>query len=127
MPSLIGSEAVSRGRTYSAGEKANAVALMHAVGPLVASQRLGIPRTTLQYWMHQPSSSVIVAQAEASIAERLRSVADLALAEVEAGLRNPRAKLGDKVAALRVISDQLALSEGRATENIAINATSQRP
>lgn len=106
---------------YTPTQRAEAVALAAAVGPAKAAEQLGIPRRTVSYWMHQPAQSAVIAAAEQDIADSLRSAHKLALAEVTAGLRNPKARLGDKAQALRILGDQLALSEGRATENIAIN------
>lgn len=116
----------SMARSYSEFEKAEARALAAAIGPVKASEKLGIPRRTVSYWMHQPAASAIIAAAEQDIADQLRASHALALAEVTAGLRDPKARLGDKAAALRILGEQLALAEGRATSNTNINV-SQRP
>lgn len=102
-------------RTYSAEEKAEAIALAASVGPKVAAATLGLPRTSVQYWMHKPAASPIIAAAEATIAERLKDAHARALVSVMEGLADPKARLGDRAAALRVLGEQLALAEGRAT------------
>jgi hypothetical protein len=102
-------------RHYTEAERMEAVALAATVGPLRASQQLGYPMTTVAYWMHRPAASPIIAAAEASIAERLKDAHARALASVMEGLADPHSKLGDRAAALRVLGEQLALAEGRAT------------
>lgn len=110
-------------RTYTETERAEAVAMAAAVGPVKAAAQLGIPRRTVASWMHKPAHSAVIAAAEEDIAASLRALHAEALTEVRAGLHNPKARLGDKVAALRVLGEQLALAEGRATSNVAINST----
>jgi hypothetical protein len=105
-------------RTYTEAERMAGVALAATVGPLRASQQLGYPMTTVAYWMHRPAASPIIAAAEASIAARLKDAHARALASVMEGLADPKARLGDRAAALRVLGEQLALAEGRATSNI---------
>jgi hypothetical protein len=113
-------------RTYSAEQKAEAVALAATIGPLRAGDALGIPRRTVASWMHNPAASAIIRAAEASIAERLKAAHADALAAVMEGLHDPRSRLGDRAAALRVFGEQLALAEGRATsrtESANVNVT----
>jgi hypothetical protein len=108
----------SRTRTwtrYSAERKAEAIALAASVGPTKAGEVLGIPGRSISEWMRQPTGSAVMAAAERAIADRLREAHAVALAEVLQGLRDPRARLGDKARALEVLGQQLALAEGRAT------------
>lgn len=65
--------------------------------------------------MHQPAASPIIAAAEAGIAERLTAAHAVALEAVRKALDDPKARLGDKAQALRVLGEQAALAEGRAT------------
>jgi hypothetical protein len=102
-------------RTYLAPEKAEAVALAATIGPLKAGDALGIPRRTVASWMHKPEHSEVIRAAEATIAQRLSEAHRVALDAVLAGLADPHSKLGDRAAALRVLGEQLALAEGRAT------------
>jgi hypothetical protein len=111
-------------RTYSAAERTAGVALAASIGPKKAALQLDIPVTTLVYWMHRPAASPIIAAAEASIAERLEAAHKIALDAVLAGLAEPRAKLGDRAQALRVLGEQANLAMGRATmrsENVNLN------
>ena len=112
---------------HAAAVRAEAVALAAAVGPKKAAAQMGVPRRTVSYWLHQPANTAALALAEQHIADELRRAHALALAEVMAGLRNPKARLGDKATALRVLGDQLALAEGRATANIATSNTQPDP
>lgn len=111
-------------RTYSATERADAVALASTVGPVKAAAELGIPKRNVARWMHRPEHSPIIRAAEATIAERLAVAHEKALAAVMAGLDDPKARLGDKATALRVLGEQRLLAEGRATartESMSMN------
>jgi transposase-like protein len=110
-------------RTYSEAERAEAVALAAAIGPVKAARQLIIPRRTVSSWMHKPAASPIIAAAEANIADMLRTAHSTALASVMVGLRDPKARLSDRARALEVLGEQLALAEGRATShNLNVNA-----
>lgn len=109
-------------RTYTAEERAEAVALAASIGPKRAAEQLGYPPRTVAAWMHRPSSVVILADANRAIAERLREAHSEALEVVRAGLRDRKARLADKATALRVLGEQLALAEGRATQNIEVHS-----
>jgi hypothetical protein len=111
-------------RTYTHAERSDAVALAAAIGPKMAAKQLGYPVTTVVYWCHQPAASPIIAAAEASIAERLEAAASIALEAVTDGLRDPKARLGDRARALEVLATQANLATGRATmrsENTTLN------
>ncbi len=112
-------------RHYSAEERASGVALAASVGPKKAAEQLGFPVRTVTYWMHQPHASPILRAVETTIAERLAAAHEKALAAVLEGLDDPRARLSDRAAALRVLGEQRLLAEGRATvrsENVNLNA-----
>ena len=109
------SRADVRPRQYTPAERADAVALAAAVGPKRAADQLGIPPRTVAYWTHQPAASPIIAAAAASIAERLEAAASIALEAVTDGLRDPKARLGDRARALEVLATQANLASGRAT------------
>lgn len=105
-------------RTYTEAEKAEAVGLATAIGPLKAARQLGIPPRTVANWMHRPASSAVIAAVETTIAERLAEAHERALAAVLSMIDDPKAKLGEKARALEVLGQQRALAEGRATANI---------
>lgn len=109
-------------RTYSAEEKADAIALSASIGPVRAADQLGIPRRTVASWGHTPAAGPIIAAAEAGIAERLASAHDRALAVAMAKLDDPKTRLGDVAALIRTTGEQRALAEGRATAaNLNLN------
>ena len=115
-----------RPRHCTPAERADAVALAATIGTRKTAEQLGIPPRTVAYWPHQPAASSIIAAAEASIAERLEATAALALEAVTEGLRDPRARLGDRGRALEVLATQANLATGRATvrsENVNVNLT----
>jgi transposase-like protein len=111
-------------RAYSQEEMAEAVALGASLGPRRAALQLGMPPRTLARWMHRPASVPIIQEAEASIASRLEAAASIALEAVTDGLRDPKARLGDRARALEVLATQANLATGRATmrsENLTLN------
>jgi hypothetical protein len=115
-------------RTYTAEFRAEAVALAAVIGPLKAGQQLGIPPRNVARWCHEPAASPIIAAIELSFAEKLEAAHARALAAVEEGLNDPKARLGDRAQALRVLGEQSQLAHGRATANVAYsNANGSRP
>ena len=111
-------------RIYSMEQRAEAVALAASVGSTKASEVLGIPQRTISDWTRMPAASEVIAQAERTIADRLREAHSVALDAVLEGVQDPAARLADKARALEVLGQQLALAEGRATShNLNVNAT----
>lgn len=113
-------------RRYDAMQRAEAVALAATVGPVKAGAILGVPRRTVADWTQAPAAAPVIAEAERSIADRLREAHSIALAEVLKGVQDPDARLLDKARALEVLGQQLALAEGRATartENLSVTAS----
>lgn len=108
-------------RTYTDLERAEAQGLAAAIGPVKAAEKLGIPRRTVASWMHMPAASPIIAAAEQDIANALRHAHAKALSAVMDGLNDPKARLSDRARALEVLGEQLALAEGRATENVNLH------
>jgi len=110
--------------SYTAEQRAEAVALAASIGPLKAAKQLGLPKSTVALWMHRPAAAPIIAEANRAIAERLEEAHSEALSAVLAGLRDPRSRLGDRAAALRTLGEQLALAKGRATSNVELHSNS---
>jgi hypothetical protein len=117
---------------YSPEQRAEAVALARAVGPVKAAKQLGYPMRTVAHWAAgdvamvnaSPLAGAAIAKVEATIAQRLAEAHEMALRAVMDGLSDPKARLGDKAAALRVLGEQRALAEGRATsrsESLNVN------
>jgi transposase-like protein len=103
-------------RTYTAEEKAEAVGLALAVGPLKAAETLGIPARTVAAWSSgergiQPRS----AASQPEIIEKLRTTFDLAIEAVIEGLNDPKSRLSDRAHAMDVLGRHLALLTGGAT------------
>jgi transposase-like protein len=104
---------------HSPEVRLQAIALATTIGPLRAAKQLGLPPRTVSYWMHQPAASPIIAAAERTMAERTVAAHEKALEAVEGSLTDPNARLGEKAQALRVLGEQAALAQGRATSNVA--------
>ena len=115
---------MDRQHRYTEEQRTEAVALSTSVGVRRAALTLGYPVSTVRLWTLRPSSGPIIAAAERSIAERLVEAHKVALASVLDGLGDPKARLGDRAQALRVLGEQAALAEGRATsrsENFTVS------
>lgn len=108
-------------RSYTPVEQAQAVALATTLGQVKAAEQLAIPRTTLARWMHTPAQSEVIAAAEHDIAATLRVVHAEALAKLRARINDPKARLGELAQAVRVLGEQSALADGRATSNLAVS------
>jgi len=113
-------------RQYTPEERAAGVALAAAIGPLRAAKQLGFHPRTVSWWTHRPAAVPIIAKVETTIAERLAVAHEKALQSVLDGLDDPKARLSDRAAALRVLGEQRLLAEGRATsrsENLSVTAS----
>lgn len=114
-------------RGYTEQERADAVGRALAVGAKKAAAELGIPRRTLSSWLHRPSPGVqaAIVSSEKDVAARLWEAVDAGTTAVLEGLRDPKARLGDKANALRIVVEAHALLTGGATartENLNLNA-----
>lgn len=113
-------------RTYSDGERAEAVALSLTIGADAAAKRLGIPRRNISRWRRTPTpvvAGVIEASAQ-DIARKLWEAVDAGTDAVLAGLRDPKGRLGDKANALRIVVEAHALLTGGPTarsESLNVN------
>jgi hypothetical protein len=107
--------------TWSEEEKATAIGLGYAKGPLEAAKATGIPRRTISSWLQKsstttsPAIKAAIVATEAAVAAKLWEMLTLGLDEVRAGLLDPKARLGDKSRAVEVIAAQWQLLTGRAT------------
>ena len=113
---------MNRGQ-YTEGQRTEAIALAAAIGPLKAGKKLGIATSTITYWMHRPAARPVIAAVERDIASALRAAHAETLASVLAGVRDPKSRLGERAAALRVLGEQLALAEGSSSLNVELHAT----
>ena len=93
-------------RSYTAAERAEAVALALAIGPLKAAEQLGIPPRTVAAWRsgerQAPEVRAVILSSRHALAERMNEILSVASEQVLAGLRDPRQRLGDRVRALEV-------------------------
>lgn len=108
-------------RQYEPAEKAAAVGLAMAVGAKVAAARTGIPRRTISSWMRSPSSEIQTAiiSSREDVAARLWEAVSTGTEAVLEGLRDPKARLGDKATALRIVVEAHALVVGDPTSRVA--------
>jgi transposase-like protein len=93
-------------RTYTATERAEAVALALACGSVKAGKQLGISHRTVSSWVSGevkvPELRAVVLQTRQALAERMQEILSVAAEQVLAGLRDPKQRLGDRVRALEV-------------------------
>lgn len=117
-------------RRATAEERAEAVGLALVVGPVEAARRLGLPARTVSDWRRRAverGDPALVATRDA-LADRLWRAVELATNQVEAGLRDPKARLGERAQALRVLVDAHALVAGEATQRVeAVNVNVGAP
>jgi transposase-like protein len=104
-------------RSYSDAERAEAVGLMLAIGAKKAAAQTGVPLTTLYSWRRQPTATVqaAIGRTRDDVAARLWEAVTAGTDAVLAGLRDPKARLGDKASALRIVVEAHALISGAAT------------
>ncbi len=101
-------------RRYTKAQKAEAVAAATISSTEAAAESLGIPRTTIAYWLDQPEFVALRQKTRDQVAEAMWSAIQLGLDEVAKGLRG-EAPLRDKATALGILYDKHALLTGGAT------------
>lgn len=104
-------------------ERATAIGIGFTRGGSVASEVTTIPRRTISRWLHQDGNDPVVASAiletERAVVDKLWRAVTEGVDLVTAGLRDPKARLGDKARALEVLATQHALLSGRVTSRNA--------
>lgn len=101
-------------RRYSKPDKAKAVGLAMLKGVNAASEELGIPNTTLSYWMRHPEYEDLRTKSRDEVADQMWATIQIGVVEVARGIVGD-APLRDKVVALGVLYDKHALLTGAAT------------
>lgn len=101
-------------RRYSKPDKSRAVGLAMLKGVNAASEELGIPNTTLSYWMRHPEFQELRSKSRDDVAEQMWATIQIGVVEVARGIVGD-APLRDKVVALGVLYDKHALLTGAAT------------
>lgn len=111
-----------RWRAYTDQERATATGLALAIGAKNAAGQLGIPRRTISSWLRRPTPGVeaAIVASESAVVDKLWRAVTEGIDLVTAGLRDPRARLGDKARALDVLANQHALLSGRVTSRTAV-------
>jgi hypothetical protein len=104
-------------RQYSAEERVEAVGLAMSVGPVRAARQLGLPVRTVTNWTHSRQAAALRIGTQDLLKERLREAVAVGVEVVLTGFRDPKARLGDKAAALRVVAEQYALLTGAPTSH----------
>lgn len=102
-------------RRYTRTEKAQAVAEATMTSAKATAERLGIPRTTLTYWLDDPQFVALRHETRDAVAERMWATIQLGVDQVAKGLVDPETPLRDKAVAVGVIYDKHALLTGGAT------------
>jgi hypothetical protein len=101
-------------RRYTKGQKAEAVAAATLSSVEAAAERMGIPRTTIIYWLDQPEFVELRQKTRDQVADRMWAAIQVGVEEVAKGLTSD-APLRDKSVALGVLYDKHALLTGGAT------------
>lgn len=119
-------------REHTTEERARAIGLGLAQGALGASKATGIPRRTISRWLAEPAGTldVLSVKTRTQVAEEFWSGVVEGIAAVRAGLKDPKARLGDKANSLRILVESHALITGGPTArteayNVNVDATPQ--
>ena len=118
---------MSSWRSYTEQERADAVGLALAVGAKQAAAKLAIPRRTVSSWMQRPTPGIAAAigRSRDDVAARLWEAVTTGTDAVLAGLRDPKARLGDKASALRIVVEAHALISGGPTARTESTVTTE--
>lgn len=101
-------------RRYTKAQKVEAVAAASLTSTEAAAEQMGIPRTTIAYWLDQPEFVELRQKTRDEVGERLWSAIQVGIDEVAKGLRSD-APLRDKATAVGILYDKHALLTGGAT------------
>lgn len=101
-------------RRYTKAEKAEAVARATLTNATAAAEELGIPETTLRYWLDAPEFVELRSKTRDEVADRMWATIQIGVDEVAKGLRSD-APLRDKATAVGILYDKHALLTGGAT------------
>ena len=102
-------------RRYTKTEKAAAVGRALNSSTEAAAKALGIPRTTLIYWLDDPEFDALRHETRDAVAESMWAAIQVGIKEVANGLTDPNTALRDKSVALGILYDKHALLTGGAT------------
>ena len=111
---MPGTTAHPRAR-YTKAEKAAAVTRSLGEGTQRTAEAMGIPESTVRYWVNHPEFAALRETTRDQLAEQLWATLQVGVSEVAKGLRDPDVPLRDKVVAVGVIYDKHALLTGAAT------------
>ena len=116
-------------RSYTDHERADAVGLALAIGAKKAAAQVSIPRRTISSWLLRPPSGVQAAilTSRQDVAARLWEAVSAGTEAVLEGLRDPKARLGDKASALRIVVEAHALVAGQPTSRTAVVDETPQP
>lgn len=106
---------MTRRSGWTEQDRARAIGLGLTRGAVVASELTGIPRRSISRWLASPDAVVLRQETREQIAERLWGAVAEGVQAVTEGLRDPRSRLGDRAAALRIVIEGHALISGGAT------------
>jgi hypothetical protein len=112
-------------RRYTTKQRAEAAGIALLEGQVVASEKTGIPRTTIETWIERPEFVNLRQKSRDEVADQMWAGVQVGLAEVVKGLQGD-APLRDKSVALGILYDKHALLTGGATarsENRDISGT----
>ena len=102
-------------RRYTKTEKAAAVGKALNSSTEAAAEALGIPRSTIRYWIDDPEFAALRHESRDAVAESMWAAIQVGIKEVANGLTDPDTALRDKSVALGILYDKHALLTGGAT------------
>lgn len=102
-------------RRYVKREKAIAVTAAMASSVTAAAEQLGIPRTTLEYWVESPEFVELRRKTRAELAEGSMVLANLAQAELQRKVKAGEVEPKDLAVIYGIAIDKAQLLSGAAT------------
>ena len=102
-------------RRYTKSEKASAVGQALATSLEAASDNLGIPKSTLDYWVKHPQFAELRTKTRDEVAETFWAAIQVGVDQVTIGLTDADTPLRDKATALGILWDKHTLMTGGST------------
>jgi hypothetical protein len=84
-------------------------------GVPATAEAMGIPETTIRYWLDDPAFVALREKTREEVADRMWAAIQVGVDEIAKGLRDPDAPLRDKATATGILYDKHALLTGGAT------------
>lgn len=103
-------------RRYTKRQKVTAISVAMASSVTAASEQLGIPASTIDYWLDKPEFVKLREKTTEDLAEQMRTLAHLFATKLSARVDDLEPR--DLVIALGIVTDKAQLLSGAATARV---------